>query len=450
MIIFCIFLLVSCRSQELSRRLKGDNNKVMEGVDDNRSDDEKDVKEEDTSDSSKITRREIMLLGDSLLTVPEMFFNLTNQLSKKICNGHKNFECIMSSLMKGGMKVEELKVMLPEKLSARIKDKQSLPDAVILHCNSNLITDKTGANPSLARQYQMDLISLLTYIKQHVPYVMIVTPSLYSPLGEIPSNWNATSQSSTIQVIAKEEMVCHRMQITCINMRRIIQDRILLRVKAGEQPKDLTSMVGNKKEWVRQVNAERAEVVTTWDYKGNGGIYTFDGEHLNRRGTKVFVNTIAEQFQKWKGFWDPVPLKTHGNHVIKPPTAAKEDEEGDMNEAKISEEFSKNGKAEEKENRPDEIDDKPKFILKKNRFRAEHEREHKREIFKKVAAEEPNRHFDRTHLLTIKKLMREDLRGGGLLDRSSEAAEEEEVEQKVEHFRSNSNKKKKKWAFGFF
>jgi hypothetical protein len=158
-----------------------------------------------------------------------------------------------------------------------------------------------NSNDSTGHQYESNLARLINFFKHHVQHIMVVSPGLYSPLGEMIEHWEDSTQHSTIKVIRMQERACIQSKVTCINFRKILMDKIREQFRAGVKGKDLTSMVGNKKEWIHQ-NA-LAPAITTWDYQGDGGIFTFDGEHMNRRGTKLLLQVIAEQFQKWKGFW---------------------------------------------------------------------------------------------------------------------------------------------------
>ena len=453
-LIFGVFLTVSCQLQGYSRRLSRAVKKGGGDMDEEELQSEGEDEKEGALQAGQV-RREIMIIGDSLLTVPEMFFNLTKQLSQKICEGHPNFQCEMSWVMKGGMKVEELLAILPEKFNARVRNGRPLPDAVIMHCNSNILNHTQAA----ARQYESTLMQLLTWLSSEVPNVLIVTPHLFTPRGEIPNEWESDSQYSTVKVIQKEERACHHLKLVCVNMRKILQNRILERVNAGESPKDLSSMVGNKKEWVRQVAADKDELETikTWDYQGSGGIFTFDGEHLNRRGTKIFVNTVAEEFRKWKDFWGSLQPTNPGivSSLQSAPSASVEDSNAVV------------GKGEEDAMQDETESEIINPALKANkRLRAAETRmetrmEVEREIRKvkeRKRAKEPNLYHNRMSLLQVKKLLKEDLRGGStvLQEKEEDEKEEEKAMSSSGPFKVNEHKievpvpKKKKSLFGLF
>lgn len=91
-------------------------------------------------------------------------------------------------------------------------------------------------------------------------------------------------------------------------IRKVCQNKLLDYAKGGTKGVDLTHMIGQKKEWKEADNIDGGEV-TTWDYKGKGGILTFDGEHLNRRGVALLLDVVLAQFRKMRGFWtEPITI----------------------------------------------------------------------------------------------------------------------------------------------
>merc|ERR1711871_1482894 len=88
-----------------------------------------------------------------------------------------------------------------------------------------------------------------------------------------------------------------------MGLREHLQSAIREQAKAGVVSKDLTYMIGNKKEWHHTKEGILRKGATTYDYQGEGGLFTFDGEHLNQAGTNEFVKLLSEQLQKFKGIW---------------------------------------------------------------------------------------------------------------------------------------------------
>lgn len=259
---------------------------------------EEDFKRAMEEDPAKI-HKEVLLVGDSLLTVPDMFFNLSKVLSIKLCENHTEYECEVSNAMRGGLQTENMLELLPKKFLARHNIGIALPDAVVIHSNSE---KHISEDRDRARLYEENLVELIKFLKTRVPYILIISPGLFTPQGEMPEHWEDPMLHSTLKVISRQEKVCRHFKIACINLRNILKDKILEAVKLGETPKDLQANVGNKKEWIKQVAEGVVKNVTTWDYPGSGGMYTFDGEHLNNRGTEILILEILSQFNKWPFF----------------------------------------------------------------------------------------------------------------------------------------------------
>ena len=80
--------------------------------------------------SQKPYHREILLVGDSLLTVPELFFNISHMIRDEITRLHPEFEVLVSSIMKGGLTLEEISRSVHKKFDDRAKIGKPYPDVV--------------------------------------------------------------------------------------------------------------------------------------------------------------------------------------------------------------------------------------------------------------------------------------------------------------------------------
>ena len=255
-----------------------------------KNDDDVFEEDKDTSDLAKVSQkpyfREVLILGDSLLVVPEMFFQLTNVLQKSLTTSHSNFDVEISAVMKGGITVHNISTLVFSKFMKRELDKKPFPDAVIIHANSDYL-DETNH-----QHYERKLENLLRYLKRRVSYITVVGPGLFSAQGEMPNHWSDETQFSTVKVIKLQKRACHKAQVAHIDFRTKLQDALNIEAKNGHPGKDLARMIGQKKLW--KDNGDLGDI-STWDYKSDGGLYTFDGEHLNRRGTKMLLDLISEQ-----------------------------------------------------------------------------------------------------------------------------------------------------------
>ena len=250
-------------------------------------------------------KREILVLGDSLLVVPEMFFEFTKILQEKIEESKPNFEILVSANMKGGLNLHNISKLVHHKFTERLKQKKPYPDIVIYHANSDyFITD----NPF---PYERRFAKFLKYLKRRVRAVIILSPGLFSPLGECSEHWNDSDQFNSIKVGRIQSKACKESKTLFIDFRKILQDKIAeISKQTGYPGKDLSNMIGKKKDWEvqdkelqKKLGKDEKNLMTTWDYQGNGGMLTFDGEHLNRRGTKLLVSTLENTILDLKILW---------------------------------------------------------------------------------------------------------------------------------------------------
>jgi hypothetical protein len=248
-----------------------------------------------SSETLEKIRKEILIMGDSLLLVPENFFKFSDAFRDSVCSQHTNIDCIISKEFLGGYSVEDMLAIVRRKYEKLKKYKRPFPDAVMIHSNSDTIKDE-----ETAVKYKETLQKLVNLLKAHANYILLVSPGLFSPDGEIEAHWNDHMQGSTLRCIEIQAEICASdPTITCINFRTILQKKIKYFISKGFIARNLKFMVGKKKLWVNETGL----IQQTWDYQGSGGILTFDGEHLNERGTKLLVSVVAEQFNNWKGLW---------------------------------------------------------------------------------------------------------------------------------------------------
>ena len=177
----------------------------------------------------------------------------------------------------------------------------------VLHANSDVLRngkDRSEDAWSAARAtYEKRLETLLKFIRKRVGHVIVIGPGLFTAQGEIIEHWEDKDQFNIIKVNRMQSHACRKLGLAHIDLREHLQSAIREQAKAGVVSKDLTFMIGNKKEWHHSKEGILKKGATTYDYQGEGGLFTFDGEHLNLAGTKEFVQLLTEQLQKFKGIW---------------------------------------------------------------------------------------------------------------------------------------------------
>jgi hypothetical protein len=91
--------------------------------------------------------------------------------------------------------------------------------------------------------------------------------------------------------------ICDKFEFaTVMDLRSVFQKKVTEAINAGEQAKDLDKYVGL--DWQGSSEFNDGQM---------GGIMTFDGDHLNKRGTQTFVSLLVEQADKWSDLWSAVP-----------------------------------------------------------------------------------------------------------------------------------------------
>lgn len=211
--------------------------------------------------------REILVLGDSLLVVPEMFYNFTSLLQEHIAHDHDKFDVEVSAIMKGGLTIMDISKLIHQRFQQRQKYKKPFPDAIVYHTNSDYLD--LVISPE---QYQLRLERLLLYLKRRVTYIMIIGPGLYTPNGELIELWEDHSQRMVRDIIDLQVDSCKKVEADHVNFREIMQEKLRAAAKDGKISRDLSDMIGQKKEWKVEAENEKKSL-TTYDYKSKGGIY---------------------------------------------------------------------------------------------------------------------------------------------------------------------------------
>ena len=214
------------------------------------------------------------------------------------------FDIITSEIVRGGNAIHNISARIHAELKRREFKKQPFPNAVVFHSNSDKIDDELGYR---AEDYSMKFMHLMKYIRSHVKYVMVISPGLYTPQGEIIEHWNDPLQHSIVKIVRIQEKICAKESVAFINLRDVMQRTIREKFKEGIKGVDLTDMIGKKRDW---------EKTATWDYTGTGGILTFDGEHLNKAGTELLLSLIIDQFSRWDSLFTDKALSVKDDRAV--------------------------------------------------------------------------------------------------------------------------------------
>jgi len=185
--------------------------------------------------------REIYLVGDSLLAVPEMFFSLSTSLRDALAKNHPDFEIGVEIHVQSGMTVHYMSKQIRESLESRKNAKKPFPDVAIL------LTDSDGWPRTEA--WRLGLQHLLKVLVRHIGFVLLVGPGLYTYEGEMMSSWNDTKQVHLDAAIEVEKMEARKESASFINLREIFKANIVEYSKHGIFGINLKHMIGKSKSW---------------------------------------------------------------------------------------------------------------------------------------------------------------------------------------------------------
>ena len=234
--------------------------------------------------------REILLMGDSLLGLPSVQFQLGERLKKYLTDKHRNFKISVNMQTSPGARAASMRDKLLKKLNDRRDAKHPPPEAIIIYWDSDLVDIDDPSNPKVKELYIRNLIGLLKIAQSEITYVAVAGPSFSKNRGELPEEWIKEDTYETYVMI--HQAVARLLRVEHINTRRKFQDYILSKKKQGLAPKEL-------------------EKVHNWDEfdKVEGGIITFDGQHTHETGTQLLVEIFGEALDRQQFLWIDTKLK---------------------------------------------------------------------------------------------------------------------------------------------
>jgi hypothetical protein len=244
-------------------------------------------------------KREILLIGDSLVQVADSMFKMATLLKEDITlmlpkSKRHLFDIDVQIIGGSSLKIAELYDLVNEKLTSRREDNDNMPYAVIIYSDSDM---SDGGWNGVPISYKTDLKRLIEMLKKQVRHVAVVGPSLHTKAGEQPDHWK--TDNCVLEFIEANMEVSKSMGVHYINTRKAFQSAIIDEIKNnGAQPKTITEFSWDE--------LKRSGIDAV---KDKIGILTFDGSHTNERGTKVLVNHLAREIVRWKDLWwvDSVP-----------------------------------------------------------------------------------------------------------------------------------------------
>jgi len=228
--------------------------------------------------------KEILLLGDSLLGLPSLQFQVEDMLQKELTKREPNFIVKVPILCSPGANVVSMLRTIQAKFANRIKYKKPMPNAVIIYWDSDIVDVEEPNDPGVKKQYIRNLVLLLKALQAELQYVAIGGPTFSKHKGELPEEWKRDETYEVYVMIHQE--VSNRLKIDHINTRRRFQDYIVSEKDSGKIPKELHKV----KDWKKFREVE-------------GGILTFDGQHTHELGTQVLVGIFADYLQNRENLW---------------------------------------------------------------------------------------------------------------------------------------------------
>lgn len=257
--------------------------------------------------SQSKTRREIFLVGDSLLTVPESHFSISAKLKQELIKDYPSgTELIVKSFSSMSFKMHNISMGIQEILNGRLMNSMAMPDAIFFYGYSDMLDEfnsEATSEESISRQnhYRRSLVHLLKFLSHlDVKHVAVVGPSLFGGHGEMPSSWVGVHSVLLDNYVKINKEICEQFSRNAIHMdtrttfRQYIQEQI---VQAKAKPKDLSYLVGL--DWKNNDAYNDGQM---------GGILTFDGEHTNLEGTALLIYMFVDQVRRWERAPPLLPL----------------------------------------------------------------------------------------------------------------------------------------------
>lgn len=120
----------------------------------------------------------------------------------------------------------------------------------------------------------------------------------------MPDHWKEEDSAFVKTIVDINRDVSRTYNVTHLDSRKIYQAKILEQIELGRQPRNLKMYRG--KQWPTNLTVD--------DYE-YGGLYTFDGDHLNLRGSKLLMQLLADEIGSYEDIWTvcifpsvPIPL----------------------------------------------------------------------------------------------------------------------------------------------
>jgi len=202
----------------------------------------------------------IVLFGDSLINVPYTYYNLGGLLSNKLTTFYHDINVFNQG--NDGQKIAEIALRVDDVLALK-------PHAVILQWDSDISDTVFGLLnddeiSELHTTYANTLRSVIGKLQNHsVEFVAVSGPILLGEgrVGLPPSEFSDTNPLDTYRDINQD--VCEEMNATYIDMRQRFLDHL-------------------PSYWI-----------------ATQCFLTTDGEHPNRRGTRLIADGFTEALQGW-------------------------------------------------------------------------------------------------------------------------------------------------------
>ena len=253
---------------------------------------------------SQLPSREIFLTGDSLMQLPEHFFSFSSKFSQGLKLKHSSFNVKVKSFTQNSYRLYNISAGLQEIFRLREQGQLSLPDAVVIFENTEMYEEFMG--PKLNHKHQMvylkALSQLIRFLSSKVKYVIVVGLPFFGPSGEIIETWDNSDDKANVlleQYLKLNSEICHKYHNAVhLNSRDIFQNFILESASQGIKPKKLNPINGIDPK--------------TFNFDNNG-ILTFDGSHLNMKGSDLMLKLLIDQLEYLPGFWDDNE-KNRGKH----------------------------------------------------------------------------------------------------------------------------------------
>ena len=246
--------------------------------------------------------REIFLVGDSLMQVPEVYFELPKRVREGLKADYPEYSIRVKSFTERSYRMHNISMGLQEIFNLREDSRIAAPEAIVIYGYSDMVdeldsgTEFSGVTDAQSH-YRKSLTHLMKFLEKRVMHVAVMGPTLFGPSGEMPIAWKDKTEAHRMlldkyNIINKE--VCRKYPIaTYIDTRTKFQNYIRKAVaEDGKKVQDLSNMVARNWRDIHPFNGGRL-----------GGLLTFDGEHTNKDGTDLLYESIISILKEWGDLW---------------------------------------------------------------------------------------------------------------------------------------------------